>query len=1260
MKTSKIIIIQLILILELIVFSFQKSTLEAISIKNEKCQNELNKYSFQIHCILSGKISQSMFENFIIKTNSDYVPEITCEIPELSNSIGDYNKNVKISCYVNNFQKGKLAFRFEGESDELELINFKENILYLYIDCQKTINNLNKYGEESNELNIKFPSSVEKSTSDFGKGETKFIIKDIKNGCVNDIYNFNIIGKIVGDIEESGKYIPKDIKISLKNNLNAVCNIDIIDFDEFNLELFCYVVSNNKLNNENLEFDLSQIEKNEKNIIIKGLIDYLKTKTENKKIESNVNYGVRRLENDNDNKSLNSNIIDKSYVSTNIMSSVVSKKYNDNLTSTTFTSDIKSTLIGKTENMQTTISTTAPTPTNIKTTVKNTETMSTSLSTPVLTKLKTTIEEKTEIMSVTLSTTDHKNTPKTTIEENTQIMSTTLSTTDLVKKSNTLIASSTIYNNKKQSTIVDNSISIISTTVKNPGNLPSTIIEKDIIDTSLNFSYHNITSGFCSNGIYYFYIDGNMTNYNLIQSITDIKINLIEIKILNQIYNATCESEEKNSLNNKYKFKCSFIPPPYYFQKITIKKPTLVSNFELDYWPSDEITINIDEGIICTNNHFSLKDYDSLEACDEYSTNFSFVIKMESSLKNGKLQNKTISLEIDSSSPINTTICYLTDVNLDSNIILNCYIDNLDQDNRIENGINIRGIIKNNNNITDEYLITESNEYIKLINFKEIQFPNIECPLDFDIMHCKKVDKMEKICEECHKNYYLKDDNNNVCLTCSQLNEGCISCELSGNCTRCIEGYELKEDQGKCEIKQESECQNGGYGSDCKTCEQINPNCAECNKVGYCQKCQDGYYLSGIDNNSKCIKCLSTCEICDSLNKCKKCKKGFILNNGICASCLSLNEGCEECSEKFNKCNKCYNNALLKYELKENKCIQKLEEKKEEKPKTNLKFERFDGYEKEDDKVHFKPHFILLDNYLYNTKLVMTVMMTIKKMTSGNNLLRSLRGLEETYQKHIVVNCDQYGDALGNANDGGYLANFKCTTDLDEDEELLSVKPTKMEIKDKDDNPIQSFESEKTTINVDKMKVTALDEEYQEYNFDKLNILNITNVKLNDKLSFDILGDITPSKSKKEKKYELSLTDNNKKMLNTICHFPVINSETTQTISCTSSDNTQSLQFKIDSGIYGSTEDEKDKLILNTRDYLEIIAPKKSEKIATWIIVMIAIAGFVIICLIIFLIVKFKNKNNDLSQPSASGKLNTQKQKIKNIDDSKDVIVYKN
>ena len=121
------------------------------------------------------------------------------------------------------------------------------------------------YDEESNELNIKFQTFAKKGKTDFDKEESKFIINDIKNGCINDIYNFKINGKLVGDIQKFGKSIPKDIKISLKNNLIAICNIDIIDFDEFNLELFCYVVSNNKLNNEDIEFDLSQIEKDEKN-----------------------------------------------------------------------------------------------------------------------------------------------------------------------------------------------------------------------------------------------------------------------------------------------------------------------------------------------------------------------------------------------------------------------------------------------------------------------------------------------------------------------------------------------------------------------------------------------------------------------------------------------------------------------------------------------------------------------------------------------------------------------------------------------------------------------------------------------------------------------------------------------------------------------------------------------------------------------------------------------------------------------------------
>ena len=89
-----------------------------------------------------------------------------------------------------------------------------------------------------------------------------------------------------------------------------------------------------------------------------------------------------------------------------------------------------------------------------------------------------------------------------------------------------------------------------------------------------------------------------------------------------------------------------------------------------------------------------------------------------------------------------------------------------------------------------------------------------------------------------------------------------------------------------------------------------------------------GYYLSGIDSNSKCLKCLSTCEECESLNVCTKCKEGLILNKDSCVTCLSLNEGCEECSQINNKCKKCYNNKMLKYELTNNhKCKKKMKMK---------------------------------------------------------------------------------------------------------------------------------------------------------------------------------------------------------------------------------------------------------------------------------------------------------------------------------------------
>ena len=148
----------------------------------------------------------------------------------------------------------------------------------------------------------------------------------------------------------------------------------------------------------------------------------------------------------------------------------------------------------------------------------------------------------------------------------------------------------------------------------------------------------------------------------------------------------------------------------------------------------------------------------------------------------------------------------------------------------------------------------------------------MECPKEFIIDHCKTVNKYQKKCEKCHSNYYLR--NNNECLTCSQLNEGCSSCNKNGECTKCLTEFQLSGNSCQKKVS----CQTGTFGPQCKKCEDINLNCNECNKSGYCKKCKKGYYLTGIDSNSKCVKCISTCEECDSLNRCTKCSDGLVLN----------------------------------------------------------------------------------------------------------------------------------------------------------------------------------------------------------------------------------------------------------------------------------------------------------------------------------------------------------------------------------------------
>ena len=62
-----------------------------------------------------------------------------------------------------------------------------------------------------------------------------------------------------------------------------------------------------------------------------------------------------------------------------------------------------------------------------------------------------------------------------------------------------------------------------------------------------------------------------------------------------------------------------------------------------------------------------------------------------------------------------------------------------------------------------------------------------------------------------------------------------------------------------------------------------NEKCAKCDEINnICSKCNEGYYLKD-DENKKCEKCsVDNCKICDRTNTCFSCNFGYKLLNGKC------------------------------------------------------------------------------------------------------------------------------------------------------------------------------------------------------------------------------------------------------------------------------------------------------------------------------------------------------------------------------------------
>ena len=222
-------------------------------------------------------------------------------------------------------------------------------------------------------------------------------------------------------------------------------------------------------------------------------------------------------------------------------------------------------------------------------------------------------------------------------------------------------------------------------------------------------------------------------------------------------------------------------------------------------------------------------------------------------------------------------------------------------------------------------------------------------------------------CKHCRSsNYYL---NNGSCVSCTTTTENCLGCFQSSQqnlCTRCAEGYYLKNplNCSQCLIGNCSVCLVKDSGKTCKTCKDgfyllqkegyfiTNPivceecsklisNCISCsynNKIGTCLKCSFGYYLNLDSNNMTiCSKCTQNCENCLNSTYCNQCSGSYYkqidstgqfcqssncdvstnaidTTNKICTTCSFLYSNCSTCD--LIECKTCISANFLMFPTK--------------------------------------------------------------------------------------------------------------------------------------------------------------------------------------------------------------------------------------------------------------------------------------------------------------------------------------------------------
>ena len=214
----------------------------------------------------------------------------------------------------------------------------------------------------------------------------------------------------------------------------------------------------------------------------------------------------------------------------------------------------------------------------------------------------------------------------------------------------------------------------------------------------------------------------------------------------------------------------------------------------------------------------------------------------------------------------------------------------------------------------------------------------ISCKDGYDIVNGNKLCLLTSDIQA--KKYYI--DTNNYYYPCSNSLDSCSNCDTKTKCNTCINNNYVIEENDKCIDKTlvdenyyylNDENENNKYSS----CSKI-PNCEKCISSSECTLCIEGFKLIEDENNiiscqniditsyyeittsekkyyRKCDKDLPNCELCSNSEACNKCKDNFaIIGNDFtkCENLLTkkyyyddeLNQY-KECSYRFPYCDKC-------------------------------------------------------------------------------------------------------------------------------------------------------------------------------------------------------------------------------------------------------------------------------------------------------------------------------------------------------------------